>query len=151
MASSELIANLSENSDTWRAAELICPISLSSQFRKPKVKFIVDRVEPVHTTGENAFDRLMASARRLQREEQQSAQPQLPAPHDTSSTRFTQKDAMYNHVLDNLLAKNNLLFENKQVALMVRVVTDVLWNIDEHHDKINHQSTFSSQVSSMHS
>lgn len=62
-----------------------------------------------------------------------------------------QKDAMYNHILDNLLAKNNLLFESKQVAdiLMVRVVTDVLWNIDEHHEKINHRSTFSSQVSNI--
>ena len=85
----------------------------------------------------------MASARRLQQEEQQRAQPQLPAPHDTSCSRFTQKDAMYNHIIDSLLAKNNLLFENKQVAesdgtLMVRVLTDVLWNIDEHLDKINH-------------
>ena len=32
---------------------------------------------------------------------------------------------------------------------MVRDLTDVLWNIDEHHDKINHRSTFSSQVSSI--
>ena len=136
MAPSELIAKevyLSEDgkpSDTWIAAELTHPISLPSQFGKSYVKFTVAKVEPVHTTGENAFDRLMASARRLQREEQQSVQPHLPAPHDTSSTRFTQKDAMYNHVLDNLLAKNNLLFENKQVAesdgaLMVRAVTDV--------------------------
>ena len=45
---------------------------------------------------------------------------------------------MFNHILENLLGKNNLLFENEQVtgsdgALMVRVL--VLWNIDEHHDK----------------
>lgn len=87
---SELIAKkeyLSENgkpSDTWTAAELTHPISLSSQFGKQYVKFTVEKAEPVHTTGENAFDRLMAGARWLQWEEQQNAQPQLPAPHDIS-------------------------------------------------------------------
>ena len=55
----------------------------------------LEKPEPVHmcTTGKNAFDRLMATARRLQWEEQQSAQPHLPVPHDTSSTTIiTQKD-----------------------------------------------------------
>ena len=107
---SELIVKkvyLSKNgkpSDTWTAAELTHPISLSSQFGKPYVKFIVDKAEPVHTTVENAvenaLDRLMASVRRFQWEKQQSAQPPLPAPRHFYkihySTRFTQKDAMYN-------------------------------------------------------
>ena len=35
--------------DTWTAAELTNPISLSSQFRKPYVMFVVHRVEHVHS------------------------------------------------------------------------------------------------------
>ena len=34
-------------------------------------------------------------------------------------------------------------------ALMLRVLTDTLWNIDEHHEKINHRATFSADVSSI--
>ena len=76
---SELVVNkvyLSEtgkSSDIWTAAELTHPISL--QFEKPYVKFMVDKVEPVRSTTENAFDWLMVSARRLHQEEQQRAQP----------------------------------------------------------------------------
>ena len=32
---------------------------------------------------------------------------------------------------------------------MLRVLTDTLWNIDEHHEKINHRATFSADVSSI--
>lgn len=31
----------------------------------------------------------------------------------------------------------------------MRVLTDVLWTIDEHHEKINHRATFSSEISSI--
>ena len=56
--------------------------------------------------------------------------------------------------IEGILEKNNLLFKNKHQpdtdgVLMLRVITDVLWNIDEHLEKINHRATFSANVSSI--
>ena len=76
--------------------------------------------------------------------ERQNRMPQLPAMKSSSSPGFTQKDALQNHIIEDLLEKNGLQFNDKhQVdtdgALMLRVLTDTLWNIDEHHEKINHR------------
>ena len=73
--------------------------------------------------------------------ERQNRMPQLPAMKSSSSPGFTQKDALQNHIIEDLLEKNGLQFKDKhQVdtdgALMFRVLTDTLWNIDEHHEKI---------------
>ena len=78
--------------------------------------------------------------------ERQSRMPQLPAMKSSSSPGFTQKDALQNHIIEDLLEKNGLQFKDKhQVdtggALMLRVLTVTLWNIDEHHEKINHRAT----------
>ena len=65
-------------SNIWTIAELTHPVSVSSQFGKPSVKFIADKkMELMHivATGENAFDRLMASVRSLDQDKQQSTQP----------------------------------------------------------------------------
>ena len=52
------LAETGKPSDTWTVAELTHPISLSSQFKKPYVKFIVETAEPVHVSEgiENVFD-----------------------------------------------------------------------------------------------
>ena len=73
-------------SDTWTAAELTHPVSLSSQFGKPYLKFVVEAVQPALTSkgNENAFDRLMAGARRVSAEARQARMPHLP---DTTSDK----------------------------------------------------------------
>ena len=86
--------------------------------------------------------------------ERQNRMPQLPAMKSSSSPGFTQKDALQNHIIEDLLEKNGLQFKDKhQVdtdgALMLRVLTDTLWNIDEHHEKIHHRATLSADVSSI--
>ena len=141
-------------SDVRTAAQLSHPVSLVSQFNKPYVKFTVDVVTPTTSHSENAFDRLMVGSRRLVQMERQNCMPQLPAMKSSSSPGFTQKDALQNHIIEDLLEKNGLQFKDKhQVdtdgALMLRVLTDTLWNIDEHHEKINHRATFSADVSSI--
>ena len=83
--------------------------------------------------------------------ERQNCMPQLPAMKN--SWVYTE-DALQNHIIEDLLEKNGLQFKDKhQVdtdgALMLRVLTDTLWNIDEHHEKINHRATFSADVSSI--
>lgn len=140
-------------SDSWTAAELTHPVSLSSQFGKPYLKFMVEAVQPALNSegNENAFDRLMAGARRLSEEARQARMPHLPDTKDSSSPGYTQKDALYNYIILDVLKKNSLLFENKHVAdtdgtMLLRVLTDVLWNIDEHHEKINHRATFSAEI-----
>ena len=86
--------------------------------------------------------------------ERQNRMPQLPAMKSSSSPGFTQKDALQNHIIEDLLEKNGLQFKDKhQVdtdgALMLRVLTDTLWIIEEHHEKLNHGATFSADVSSI--
>ena len=73
-------------SDTWTAAELTHPVSLSSQFGKSYLKFVVEAVQPALTSkgNENAFDRLMAGARRVSAEACQARMPHLP---DTTSDK----------------------------------------------------------------
>ena len=63
----------------------------------------------------NAFDLLMAGSRRLNYEKHLNSTPQLPQRKDETGPRFTQKDAMYNHILSSF-EKGDLLFENKEVA-----------------------------------
>ena len=121
------------------------PSFLVSQFNKPYVKFTVDVVTPTTSHSENAFDRLMAGSRRLFQMERQNRMPQLPAMK--SSWVYTERC----FAKPDLLEKNGLQFKDKhQVdmdgALMLRVLTDTLWNIDEHHEKINHRATFSADV-----
>ena len=86
--------------------------------------------------------------------ERQNRMPQLPAMKSSSSLGFTQKDALQNHIIEDLLEKNGLQFKDKHQVdadgvLMLRVLTDTLWNIDEHREKINHRATFSADVSSI--
>ena len=133
-------------------------MSLIGEFKKPYVKFVVDVVTPTSPsaseTAINAFDRLIAGSRRQAQLEHERHLPQLPKPKNSSSPGFTKKDALHNHILKNILEKNNLLFKDKHQAdtdgvLMLKVLTDALWNIDEHHEKINHRATFSADVSSI--
>ena len=128
-------------SDIWTAAELTHPLSLVSQFKKPYVKFVVDVVAPIAASSsqntENAFDRLMAGSRRLAQLERERQRPQLPRLKNSSSPGFTQKDALQNHIVENIFERNDLLFKDKHQVdtdgiLMLSILTDALWNIDEH-------------------
>ena len=70
----------------------------------------------------------------------------------TSNEEFFEPWVYTDHIIEDLLEKNGLQFKDKyQVdtdgALMLRVLTDTLWNIDEHHEKINHRA--SADVSSI--
>ncbi len=142
-------------SDFWTASDLNHPVSLASQFKKPYVKFTVNIIAPNASGGSmNIVDRLMAGSRRLAQLERESHLPQLPEPKESSSPGFTQKDALKNYIIENVLKKNGLYFRDKHQmetdgVLMLRVLTDALWNIDEHHEKINHRATFSADVSSI--
>ena len=78
------------------------PPSFSGQFNKPCVKFTVDVVTPT------TIDRLTAGSRRLFQMERQNRMPQLPAMKSFSSPGFTQKDALQNHIIEDLLEKNGL-------------------------------------------
>ena len=105
-------------------------VSLSDSGRPSDVwTFTVDVVTPTTSHSENAFDRLMAGSRRLFQMERQNRMPQLPAMKSSSSPGFTQKDALQNHIIKDLLEKNGLQFKDKHV-LMLRVLTDTLWNIE---------------------
>ena len=77
------------------------PPSFSGQFNKPCVKFTVDVVTPT------TIDRLMAGSRRLFQMERQNRMPQLPAMKSSSSPGFTQKDALQNHIIEDLLEISN--------------------------------------------
>ena len=68
-------------SDPWTATELIHPVSLAGQFKKPHVKFVVDVAMAPITSGAagNAFDRLMDVSRRLSQLDLEHHMPQLPA------------------------------------------------------------------------
>ena len=103
-------------SDSSTAAELTHPAFLSS-LGKPYLKFVVEAVQPALNSegNENAFDRLMAGARRLG-EVCQARMSYLPDAKHSSSPGYTQKDAMYNHIIQDVRKKNGLLFVNKHVA-----------------------------------
>ena len=92
-------------------------VSLVSQFNKPYVKFTVDVVTPTSGHSENAFNRLMAGSRRLFQMERQNRKPQLRIPAMKSSSSpgygFTQKDALQNHIIEDLLERNDLHFKDK--------------------------------------
>ena len=60
----------------------------------------------------NAFDTMMAAARAQSKEKKT---PQLPKMKSEDASRFTQKDSMFNCIID-MLEKKQLLFINKDTA-----------------------------------
>ena len=95
------------------------------------------------TGGESSLvDVLMSSARRQAHESRKNSQPQLPEKISPDKKKnYEQKDELYNAIL-GMLANKGKSFPNAQVACnegkaFVGVLTDVLWHIDEHHEKLN--------------
>lgn len=89
----------------------------------------------------NAADILMASARRLAQEESQRNMPHLPdfiSPH--TKKNYNKKDELFNAIL-GMLSEKKTYFATAKIAdnegkVVVGVLADVLWHIDEHHEKI---------------
>ena len=63
------------------------------------------------------------------------------SPDLTRKKNFNQKDELYNTIL-GMFGDKSKSFSNAQVACnegkaLVGVLTNVLWHIDEHHEKLN--------------
>ena len=87
----------------------------------------------------------MESSRRLALETRKSNTPLLPQVISPQSKKsFNKKDELFNAVLEILKAKEilypNAFIANNEGKTVVGVLTDVLWHIDEHHEKIKQQS-----------
>ena len=113
-------------------------------FGKTYVKFVVrDKECDDGAEGESSLvDVLMSSARRQARESRKNSKPQLPKKISPEKKKgFNQKDKLYNAIL-GMFGDKGKLFPNAQVACnegkaLVGVLTNVLWHIDEHHEKLN--------------
>ena len=112
-----LMLYLPENrkpSDTWTAAELTHPIYLSSQFGKAlrnqnlcTCALLERTLWSPHGNGKMAS---MGGAAEC------SASFTSPTWHFKYNNNYSEGRPMYNHILNNQLTKNNLLFENEQIA-----------------------------------
>ena len=116
------------------------PVQVAITFGKTFVKFLEPPIQQV-----NAADVLMEGSRRLALEARKSNTPQLPQVISPQSKKsFNKKDELFNTVLEILKAKEilfpNAFIANNEGKTVVGVLTDVLWHIDEHHEKINPQS-----------
>ena len=123
------------------------------------VKFVVSAVEnpeepTVAVPVMNAADVLMESSRRHAQEARRSSAPQLPQVISPESKKnYNKKDELFNAIVE-VLKEREIFFPNASVAnnegkTVIGVLTDVLWHIDEHHEKIHQQSTQSKDVPSV--
>ena len=108
------------------------------------MKFVVrDKECDDGAEGESSLvDVLMSSARRQTRESRKNSKPQLPKKISPEKKKgFNQKYKLYNAIL-GMFGDKGKSFPNAQVACnegkaLVGVLTNVLWHIDEHHEKLN--------------
>ena len=128
-------------------AEVNHPVRVTLTFGKTFVKFVVTTKDTDESASQsvNAADVLMANSRRLAQQGRGRNIPQLPEVLSKENKKsFNKKDELYNAIIEMLKAKE-IFFPNAHVAqnegkVIIGVLRDVLWHIDEHHEKFHQRS-----------